>query len=626
MSQKGISFRLNSHVTAFAILIISAIVYINYHFSNKILIRKIEEGAINQSNLVISRIARITIGTEEIAKNVSFQALYYQQHNDLELFLQQVLKANPILESIHVEFFDDESNKFSVCNSTGKCPHRCNTNKDIFPVGSDTLSSGGWSKPFFCMNDTSHLLVSFKRPVYVPNSKVVAGEVFCEISLRKMNQMLSELKIGNEGFAFIINDAGEYITHPVEQWILSRNFFKNASIDSGDMQTKIESQIRLGKPGASQAKSEYLNKEVWFYYAPLTNTNWRVIIVVPKAELFDEIDLIFKKIIWVCGLGILLLFIMNMLIFRRIMDPLVNITRAIQHFTSLPGTAQQSKDEIKMLTDSLHNWQSKYGSLLEEQKQTETAKRKIEKDLKSAREIQRSILPEGKFVFPEQPGLDLFATLKPAEKVGGDLYDFFMIDSNHLLLAIGDVSGKGIPASLFMAVASTLIKTNANILSSKDIVQKVNRELSSRNADQYFLTLFIGIIDLRSGMMDYCNAAHNFPYILGIDGSLKTLSHSHGLPLGIYKDKSYKSSTVELKYFDTLILYTDGVINAIDSKNHLYGTDRLEQNLRNMNDLTSEEIINRLLKSIQIYEGESHQSDDITLLALRYNKEEKSQA
>jgi sigma-B regulation protein RsbU (phosphoserine phosphatase) len=278
-----------------------------------------------------------------------------------------------------------------------------------------------------------------------------------------------------------------------------------------------------------------------------------------------------------------------------------------------------------MLTDSLENWQAKYGSLIKERNQTETAKLKYEKELKSAREIQQNIIPVGKAVFTEHPEIDLFAILKPAEKVGGDLYDYFFIDKNHLLVAIGDVSGKGIPASLFMAVASTLIKTNAKILSSKDIVAKVNRELSTRNADQYFLTLFIGILDIRSGIMDYCNAAHNYPYILSADGTLHTLSRSHGLPLGIYKDKTYKSSKVELKVNDTIILYTDGVINAIDSKNQLYGTDRLEHNILNLNDLTSEEVINRLLKSIMIYEGESHQSDDISLLALRYMKKTESQ-
>jgi sigma-B regulation protein RsbU (phosphoserine phosphatase) len=314
-----------------------------------------------------------------------------------------------------------------------------------------------------------------------------------------------------------------------------------------------------------------------------------------------------------------------MLIFRRILTPLANIIEAIQRFSSQPGKGQKSKDEIQMLTDSLEDWQAKYGSLIKERSQTESDKLKYEKDLKSAREIQQNIIPVGKAVFTEHPEIDLFAILKPAEKVGGDLYDYFFIDKNHLLIAIGDVSGKGIPASLFMAIASTLIKTNAKILSAKEIVGKVNRELSNRNTNQYFLTLFVGILDVRTGVLDYCNAAHNYPYILRSDGELHTLSKSHGLPLGIYKDKTYKSSTVELKKNDTMILYTDGVINAVDDKKQHYGTDRLEKNIQNLNELTSEEVVDRLLKSIVIYEGNRHQADDISLLALKYLKNTESQ-
>ena len=627
MSQKGISFRLNSHVTAFAILIISVIVYINYHFSNRILIGKIEDGAINQSNLVISRISRITIGTEEIAKNVSFQALYYYQHNDLDVLLKQVLAANPILESIHVEWFNDPDKNFAVCNLNGHCNGRCSLMDDIFPSDPEQLAKGVWSKSFYCEKDSTHLLVAFRQPIFIPNSKKIIGVVFCEISLRKMKQALAEVKIGQRGYAYVIDGDGNFLTHPKDEWILKKNFFKNSTFSIPKNRRQIENQLKEGQRGAGYAISEYLNNQPsWFYFAPLTNTNWRIIIVIPEAELFKEIDLIFKKILWVCGLGILILFFMNMLIFRRILVPLANITEAIQRFSALPGKEQKSKDEIKMLTDSLEDWQAKYGSFIKERHQTETEKLKYEKELKSAREIQQNIIPVGKPVFEDHPEIDLFAILKPAGKIGGDLYDYFFIDKNHLLVAIGDVSGKGIPASLFMAVASTLIKTNARILSAKDIVAKVNLELSTRNADQYFLTLFVGILDVGSGLLDYCNAAHNYPYILHADGTFQTLSKSHGLPLGIYKDKPYKSSMVELRSNDMMILYTDGVINSSDSNKQHYGTDRLEQNIQNLNDLSSEEVVQKLLKSIMIYEGDSRQADDISLLVLKYLNKTENQA
>jgi sigma-B regulation protein RsbU (phosphoserine phosphatase) len=128
----------------------------------------------------------------------------------------------------------------------------------------------------------------------------------------------------------------------------------------------------------------------------------------------------------------------------------------------------------------------------------------------------------------------------------------------------------------------------------------------------------VGILDIETGLMDYCNAAHNYPYILQGDGSIQTLSKSHGIPLGIYKNKTYKSSTVQMNRGDLVLLYTDGVINSLDVHNHHYGTERLEKNIQYLTDMSSEEVVNRLLKSILIYEGGSRQSDDITLVAVRY--------
>ncbi len=631
MSQRRISFLLNSHITTIAIVIIATIVFVNYYFSREVLVKKIEEGAVNQSNMVISKISRITIGTEEIAKNVSVQVLYYFENNDLDIFLSQVLKSNNIIESIHVELIETKqpnllkfsSNKHGqlICN-----PDSAAAEKFIFDLqaAQTKLIHGIWSNPFFCKYDTTHLLVSYKMPIYYPDSNTIAGVVSCEVSLKMMQQMLSEIRLGENGYAFIVDQAGDFISHPRKGWILNRNLYeKPSTIFKGNSQ-EIESGIKQGRSGAGRGTSEYLNNQpAWFYYAPIFNSGWNVIIVIPEKDIFSEIDEIFYKIILVSILGILVLFLVNIFVFRKVLNPLERITYAIQRFSSSPETERKSKNEIRMLAESLKDWQLKYGLLIKNQSKTASDKIKFEKDLKSAQEIQLNIVPSGNPTFLENPEIDLFAILKPAELVGGDLYDYFFIDKNHLLVTIGDVSGKGIPAALFMAIISTLIKTHAKILSSKDIVKRVNNELSDRNSNQYFATLFLGILDIRTGLLDYCNAAHNFPYILHTDGKLQTLSKSHGLPLGIYKDKTYKSSTIELGLNDTLILFTDGVIDSIDTKKQHYGTERLEKNIQNLTDLSSEEVVGKLLKSILIYEGGSLQSDDITLLALKYlNKTE----
>lgn len=626
MSTKGISFRLNSQITTIAIIIIASIVYINYHFSNKVLVQKIEEGAINQSNLVIFSIARITVGTEEIARNVSNQALYYYKNNDLDFFIHQVLQSNSTIESIHVSLFNGQNSPV-IKFSSGKCDQNdCISNQ---LQAEDSISSlftsetrfthGVWSKPYYCKSDTSSLFVSYQMPVYYPNSNELAGMATFEVSLKKIGKMLSEMTIGKKGYAFIVDQLGNYITHPQNNRVLKRNMYKESPIIFKKNSPDFETNLKEGRRGASLGISEDSNHEKsWYYYAPLPNSGWNVIIVIPEDELFSDINLIYHSIFLVSVFGILILFFLNFIVFRRMLDPLVRVTYAIQRFTSMPGKDKKSGNEIKMLAESLEDWQVKYGVLIKNQSKTASEKLKIEKDLKTAQEIQLNIVPSGNPDFADYPEIDLYAVLKPAEIIGGDLYDYFFIGKNHLLIAIGDVSGKGIPASLFMAIASTLIKTNAKILSSKDIVTRVNKELCERNSNQYFVTLFLGILDVRHGVLDYCNAAHNYPYILHADGTLKMLSKSHGLPLGIYNDKSYSSSTVELHTGDTMILYTDGVINSKDIHNHHYGTEKLEANIQNLNDLSAEEVVNRLWKSINIYEGENHQADDISLMALKY--------
>jgi len=632
MRQKGLSVRLNSHVTSIAIVIIALVVYINYHFSKEILVGKIEEGAINQSNLIISKISRVTVGSEEVARNVSYQALYYYQHNDLEMFLGKVLETNQILESIHVDLLDAQQHflKFTankpgqrICN-----PDSLSVEKYFRKlIEEDRLkNTGEWSSPFYCKYDTTHLLVSYRIPIFKGEEKRIAGFVSCDVSLRKMQNVLSEIKIGETGYAFIIDNSGKIITHPKQEWILRKSIFEKPTIIFKDNHNEIEAMLRNGGRGAGYGSSQFLDQKSWFYFAPIVSSNWMVIIVVPEKELLKEIEIIFQKMIFVSGIGILLLFLFNMFIFRRTLDPLVRITHAIQRFSSISGKESTSKNEIMMLAESLEDWQMKYGLLIHEQTKTANEKLKYEKDLNSAREIQSNIVPSGNPIFSEHPEIDLFAVLKPAEIVGGDLYDYFFIDKNHLLIAMGDVSGKGIPASLFMAIASTLIKSNAKILSSKDIVSLVNKELSERNSNQYFVTLFVGILDIRSGVMDYCNAAHNYPYILRPDGTLLTLTESHGLPLGIYKEKEYKNSTLELYPGDMIIAYTDGVINSKDTNNQHYGIDRLEANVSNLGGLSSEEVVSRLLKSVVVFEGENRQADDITIMALKFTDKTENQA
>ncbi len=243
----------------------------------------------------------------------------------------------------------------------------------------------------------------------------------------------------------------------------------------------------------------------------------------------------------------------------------------------------------------------------------------MESELKVAREIQLSIIPKTFPPFPGRPEFDIYGVLKPAREVGGDFYDFFLLDEDNLCFTIGVVSGKGVPASLFMAVTRTLIKAKSDIGMSPDkILSAVNDELCKDNDSGMFVTVFFGILNISTGEITYSNAAHNSPYILRRDESSSVLPRMDGIALGAMEGIAYKSDRIRLEPGDTLVMYTDGVTEAMNSEGELSGEKRLEGFLMNCNGLTVREKVDMILSSTGEFAGEAEQSDDITILTLKY--------
>ncbi|HXV83208.1 MAG TPA: GAF domain-containing SpoIIE family protein phosphatase [Candidatus Binatia bacterium] len=245
-------------------------------------------------------------------------------------------------------------------------------------------------------------------------------------------------------------------------------------------------------------------------------------------------------------------------------------------------------------------------------------KERMEETLKLAHEIQMSMVPKIFPPFPDRNEFDIFATLAPAKEVGGDLYDFFFIDKDHLCFAVGDVSGKGVPASLFMAVTKTLFKTTAgNGGTPGEILARLNTEICRDNDSCMFVTLFCGILDIRSGQVDYSNGGHNLPYYLRQDG-VSPLENAGGRALGLVEQSSYASGRMVLGPGEALLLYTDGVTEAMDLNETLYSDQRLERFLARNRGSSPRQITGDLVSDVRRFAGGAAQSDDITVLALLY--------
>ena len=243
----------------------------------------------------------------------------------------------------------------------------------------------------------------------------------------------------------------------------------------------------------------------------------------------------------------------------------------------------------------------------------------IKSDLAIAGEIQQAILPRK---FPPFPALkaqvDIFASMTPAKEVGGDFYDFFQIDETHLGFVIADVSGKGVPASLFMAVSRTLLRaTGLRGLPSHECMNIVNKLLCKESLDSMFVTVFYGIYNLETGEIDYTNAGHNPPYVLKHNNQVEALPLSQNFIVGVFDDFVYKNSSLTLEPGDTLVLYTDGVTEAFNPEKTQFGEAGLEKTLKSVPGAGSQEITEALLEDIHDFAGDEPQSDDITTLMIK---------
>lgn len=241
----------------------------------------------------------------------------------------------------------------------------------------------------------------------------------------------------------------------------------------------------------------------------------------------------------------------------------------------------------------------------------------MERELQIAADTQHQLVPHEFPPFPDRPEVSIHACLHPAREVGGDLYDYFIHD-DHLYFCIGDVSGKGVPASLFMAATHYLFRSVASVMPVAEAVEHINRSLCIDNEKCNFVTFLFARLNLKSGELEYCNAGHNSPILIH-DGVAQYFAESDGMPLGIWDEAEYQSSTMQFHHGDTLLLYTDGVTEAMNTEGEEFGTDKTLCSISDRQIQDPQSIIENVLIGVRQHAGTAPQSDDITMLCIRLN-------
>ena len=476
---------------------------------------------------------------------------------------------------------------------------------------------GIWSEPYYDEGGGDLLMTTYTLPMFDKSGRFY-GVITADISLDDMVRDIDAIRPFPNSYSFILSKEGVFISFPNKDYILKRSseFYSN-ELDSRDMDVVFAEMVKgeRGTMGVGGSGSDFLA-----CYAPVLRTGWSICCVCPYRTIMQDLDTTLLTILMILLSGLIVLLVCIRAILVYSMKPMRELTDAAYriaqgHFED-PLPVIDSKDEMRKLHDAFSFMQSSLKNYIEELETTTRSKERIESELNIAREIQMNMIPRTFSPFAECSNLSLYAMLEPAREVSGDLYDFF-IRKDKLFFTIGDVSGKGIPASLVMSITCTLFRVMADKYDSPaEIAKTINEAVTNRNDANMFITMFFGVLDLKTGIIDYCNAGHNPPAVVSNDGC-NFIDIVPNLPIGILDGFEYSPQTMSLPAGASLILYTDGITEAENCDKEQFGEQRMAEALKVCYNTEPKETLSRLLKAVKDFTGSAEQNDDITALCVK---------
>ncbi|MBO4906988.1 MAG: SpoIIE family protein phosphatase [Bacteroidaceae bacterium] len=474
-----------------------------------------------------------------------------------------------------------------------------------------------WTEPFMDYNPeglySAEMITSYCKPIKDREGNYI-GTMSVDLSLNWLSQTISAVKPYPNSYSIMIGRGGTFFVHPDTTKLLYQTIFtETLEHEDKDLEALGHAMLR-GEEGMKQLKID--GEDCYVFYKPLGETGWSTAIVCPESDIFGGFNRIKMAIILAVCFGLLLILAVSFQIITRELKPLNTLARQAETIAggdfneTLPENNRI--DEIGQLTRSFGDMQHSLVSYIDELKTTTAQKASIENELKVASDIQMSMVPRLFPAFPNRKDIDLYASMTPAKEVGGDLYDFFIQDEQ-LYFCVGDVSGKGIPASLFMAITRNMFRIIAQQGHTPvEIATQINTFLSKDNDKGMFVTMFIGMADLRTGRLDYCNCGHNAPIL---DGQFMHLEFVNQ-PLGLWEDDPFYGESIDDIRGKQLLVYTDGLNEAENPQKQLLGNKRVIEIMADITSCPSEKVINILKEAVEKHRAGAAPNDDLTLLCL----------
>jgi len=473
---------------------------------------------------------------------------------------------------------------------------------------------GCWQPPFRSADGTQSLIgytVAIRGPR--GTSIPVIGVVDATISLEWLQQLLGGLEKPAHASAFVVDGDGMFLAHDWTSYVGSR-----ASQPMRDALAAHRNPVRLTPESGAR-----VSEPVWVYLVPITGTHWTFGLSMPEREVLSELRQTYLVDI-LLGLAALAgVSLIALGVTRRLMAPLTVLAERAEDVArgdldfALPVVTRN--DEVGRLTRAFDQMRHQLATHIDSAKRTAREQERIASELDIARQIQLALIPEAHWLAAEGR-IELYATLRPASAVGGDLYTYFALGARHICVMVGDVSDKGIPAALFMARTITLARTIAtHARSPSDILGALNRELCKGNDTCMFVTLLCGVVETETGLLTLASAGHEQP-VLRAGGTATLVDVETGPALGLDRNASYPVRVLTLLGGDTVIMYTDGVSEAHAGNQRLYGAHSLLDSISGVEDgAVPEAYVNRVLGDVDAYVRGAPAYDDIALLAMTWH-------
>ncbi len=483
-----------------------------------------------------------------------------------------------------------------------------------------------WSEPYYDEGGGNELMTTFSAPFFFITEygyqAAFRGVVTADVSIPWLTRRVAREQYKGAVFNFLISAKGTLLVYPEQGKMMNGSLTDVAREMNDESLTAAARTILAEESGVVEIGPNLIERDAFIAFSKVSSTGWTLGVVVPREEvLADLVKLRDTQYILLTGIVTAML-VLGLMLAKSIAGPLRRMARETARVAkgdlNVDLSAIQSSDEVGTLARAFEQMTTELQRHITELTETTAAKERIESELSVAAHIQHSMVPSQFPAFPERDDFDIYAVMQPAKQVGGDFHNFFLIDDDHVCVTIGDVSDKGVPAALFMAVTVFLIRAIAvEGASPSRILDAVNRRLCPGNDSCMFVTIFVGVLNLRTGDLTYANAGHPPALIVKPEGTVAETGPPTGPAVGIMPDAEFSTACVRLERGDLLFAYTDGVTEAFNPEQDQYSEERLQQLLRDSAGNSPRDVIENVLQDLLDFSDDAPQSDDTTMLAIR---------